>query len=81
MLVVVLENFTIRLTEQNNCRIIGAFPAQNANAPRTSTKDENNSYRRMNTGKRRRPHFPGLALKRPGSRASQNAQQPRSSTW
>ena len=28
---------TIRRTEQNNCSTIGSFPAQNANAPRTST--------------------------------------------
>jgi len=31
------ECLTIRLTEQNNCRTSGPFPAQNANAPRTST--------------------------------------------
>ena len=33
----------------------------------------------MKTGNRRRPHFPGIASKRPGSRASQNVQRPRSS--
>ena len=29
--------FYNRLTEQNNCRINGSLPAENANAPRTST--------------------------------------------